>query len=96
MVNWPPAVALKTSRWRVGTDRRPLASKLNEDAPWNTRFSIPDENNCNAGIFPTKLHFFALYQEITDSQEGFRVFFNEIKGLEQGLQEKLTEKILEN
>jgi hypothetical protein len=48
------------------------------------------------GTFPTKLHFFALYQEITDSQEGFRVFFNEIKGLEQGLQEKLAEKILEN
>jgi len=96
MVSCPPAVALKTSRWRVGTDSRPLASKLNEDAPWNTGFSIPDEKNCKAEIFPTKLHFFALYQENTRYQGGFRVFFNEINGLEHCLHEKLREKILEN
>jgi len=42
------------------------------------------------------LHFFALYQEFTPSQEGFQVFFNEIKGLEQTSNDILPEKIVEN
>ena len=33
MVSWPCAVALKTSRCRVGTDSRPLASRLSDEAP---------------------------------------------------------------
>jgi len=42
------------------------------------------------------LHFFALYQEFITSQEGFRVFFNEIKGLERSLHQNLAEKTVEN
>jgi len=37
IVSCPAAVALKTSRCRVGTDRRPLASRLRDEAPWNTK-----------------------------------------------------------
>jgi hypothetical protein len=36
MVSCPAAVALSTSRCLVGTDKRPLTSKLSDDAPWNT------------------------------------------------------------
>jgi hypothetical protein len=42
------------------------------------------------------LHFFALYQEFTPSQEGFQGFFNEIKGLERTLHHILPEKNVEN
>ena len=32
-VSWPEAVAKRTSRCRVGTDSRPFASRLSDDAP---------------------------------------------------------------
>ena len=50
----------------------------------------------NLGISPTKLHFFALYQDFRSSQGVFQLFFNEIKGLDGFLHSKLTEKIVEN
>ena len=33
IVSWPAAVALRTSRCRVGTESRPLASRLSDEAP---------------------------------------------------------------
>ena len=39
-VSCPPACALRTSRCRVGTDKRPLASRLMDETPWNTWDSL--------------------------------------------------------
>ncbi|MCY1370050.1 hypothetical protein D9M69_571230 [compost metagenome] len=38
MVSWL-AAALRASRCRVGMESRPLASRLREEAPWNTVIS---------------------------------------------------------
>jgi hypothetical protein len=79
-------MALRTSRCRVGTDSRPLASRLSDEAPWNKNPPFPEKTPAQAP-FPTKLHFFALYQEIQPLQGVNRFFFNEIKGLEQVLRQ---------
>src|SRR5659263_521567 len=51
MVSWLEAVTPSTSRYRVGTESRPLASRASDDAPCNTI------KNLLKTLFTTKLHF---------------------------------------
>jgi hypothetical protein len=97
MVNCPDAVALSTSRWRVGTDKRPLASRLSEEAPWNNANPLfrqtPREQNGETHFSPLFCTFLHCIRFLSIHNREMPFFSNEINDLEHHLRINFKEKI---
>ncbi len=93
MVIWPRACAVRASRCRVGIDNRPLASRLSDDAPWNT-----NRYPCLIGLTPSQgvsaeRHFSPLNctflhcsRKTTPINRAVTKFVNEINDLERRIE----------